>query len=74
MDIHIEIYLLSKEREAHELILCITLQTFTILVTGGKNMKRIKKASIIICVVIMLVSALAVPVSAASNDRYHTFE
>lgn len=37
-------------------------------------MKRIKKASIIICVVIMLVSALAVPVSAASNDRYHTFE
>lgn len=36
-------------------------------------MKQFKKESIILCVIIMLVSALAVPVSAATQDHYHTF-
>lgn len=36
-------------------------------------MKQLKKASIIFCVLIMLVSALAVPVSAATQDHYHLF-
>lgn len=36
-------------------------------------MKKSRKIMMVLCVVALLVSVLAIPASAATNDHYHTF-